>query len=59
MEISESESFYFGIAAGLNLYQRKILTAYEKGKPIQIDGELYFIRNGAEQLQEALDRICR
>lgn len=59
MEISQSEAFYFGIAVGLNLYQRKILMAYERNKPVEISGEPYFIRSSKEQLQEAIDLICR
>lgn len=57
--ITETETFYSGLIAGINLYQRILFTAHERGEPLKINGEPYFIQSGDELLQEMLDGICR
>lgn len=57
--LSENEDFVTGIAVGIYIHQQKVLTAYEKGEPLKINGEPYFIQSGNELLQEMLNDICR
>lgn len=52
-------AFCNGIAVGIGLYQRMIVTAHEREKPLKIGEELYYIQNGRERLQEVLEKICR
>lgn len=58
-DLPESEGFATGIAVGISIHQQKILTAYEEGEPLKINGELYFIQSGSEILEQMLDKICR
>lgn len=51
--------FCSGIAVGISLYQRMILSAHERKKPLKIGEDLYYIQNGRERLQEVLEKICR
>lgn len=53
------KAFCNGIAVGIALYQRMIISAHERRKPLQIGEELYYIQNGRERLQEVLEKICR
>lgn len=56
----KSNEFCMGVAVGLDLYQRKIIAAHGKGKPLLIDGELYYLQDGRERLlQEIIDEICK
>ena len=58
-ELLENEAFCVGVAVGLDLYRRKILEAHGKGKPLLIDGELYYLQSGKERLEMAIDEICK
>ncbi len=57
--LSEHEDFVTGIAVGMNIYQQKVLTVYERKEFLKINGELYFIQSGSEILEQMLDKICR
>ena len=57
--ILESQAFCNGVAVGINLYQQKVIKAHENNEAIKIDGELYYIKNGKERLQEMIDKICK
>lgn len=52
-------AFCNGIAVGISLYQRVIVSAHERKKPLKIGEDLYYIQNGRERLAEALEKICR
>lgn len=52
-------AFCNGIAVGISLYQRVIVSAHEREKPLKIGEDLYYIQNGRERLQEVLEKICR
>lgn len=52
-------AFCHGVAVGIALYQRMIVTAHERKKPLKIGEDLYYIENGRERLQEVLEKICR
>ena len=58
-ESQENEAFCVGVAVGLDLYQQKVIAAHERGQPLLIDEELYYIQSGRERLQEAIDKICQ
>jgi len=55
----ESEAFYNGVAVGISLHQQKVISAYEHREPLQIDGELYYVQNGRERLQEMIEKVCK
>lgn len=57
--IFESHAFCNGVAVGINLYQQKVIMAYENNEAIKIDGELYYIQSGKERLQEMIDKMCK
>lgn len=52
-------AFYNGVAVGIGLYQRMVISAHERKKPLKIGEDLYYIQNGRERLQEVLEKICR
>lgn len=51
--------FFNGVAVGISLYQRMVIAAHEKKKPLKIGEDFYYISNGRERLQEVLEKICR
>lgn len=53
------KAFCNGIAVGIVLYQRMIVSAYERKIPLKIGEDLYYIQNGREKLQEVLEKMCR
>lgn len=55
----ESEAFCSGVAVGINLYQQKVVSASKHREPLQIDGELYYVQNGRERLQEMIEKVCK
>lgn len=58
-EFMESEAFCSGVAVGIHLFQQRVVTAFQHGGPIKINGELYYIQDGRERLQETIDKMCR
>lgn len=57
-ELFESNAFFYGVIFGIDLYQKRILEAHKKGKPLMINGNLYYLQDGRERLQEVIDKIC-
>lgn len=57
--LSDNEDFVTGVAVGINIYQQKVLMAYERKEPLKINKEPYFIQSGNEMLQQMIDKICR
>lgn len=55
----DSEVFCTGIAIGINLYQCKIITAYNRKEPFELNGEMYYLQNGRELLEQMLNEICK
>lgn len=51
-------AFCSGVAVGIGIYQRMIVAAHEKKKPLKIGEDLFYIQNGRERLQEVLEKIC-
>ena len=58
-ELLESEAFCVGVAFGIDLYQERIIEAHSRGLPLMIDGDLYYLQDGKEKLQEMIDKICQ
>lgn len=58
-ELLENEAFCVGVAVGLDLYRRKVIAAHESGKPLLIDGNLYYLQSGKERLEMIINKICR
>ncbi|MCI8544457.1 MAG: hypothetical protein HFH95_14305 [Lachnospiraceae bacterium] len=58
-ELMENEMFCNGIIFGVNLYQNKIIAAHERGEPINIGDELFFLQSSREKLEDLLSEICR
>lgn len=52
-------AFCSGIAVGISLYQRVIISAHEREKPLKIGDTLYYVQDGRERLAEVLEKICR
>lgn len=52
-------AFCNGVAVGIGLYQKMVVAAHEKKKPLKIGEDFFYISNGRERLQEVLEKICR
>lgn len=57
-ELMESEAFCRGVAAGINLYQQKVVSASERKEPLKIGDELYYVQDGRERLRGMIEKIC-
>ena len=55
----DSEVFCTGIAIGINLYQCIIITAYNSKEPFELNGEMYYLQDGRELLEQMLNEICK
>ena len=55
----EVNAFSNGIVVGINLYQQKVVTAQKNNEAIKIGGELYYVQDARERLQDMMDKICR
>lgn len=54
----KNEAFCNGVAVGISIHQQKVIMASKRKEPLQIDGELYYILDGRERLQEVIEKIC-
>lgn len=52
-------TFCSGIAIGISLYQRVIVSAHERKKPLKIGNDLYYLENGRERLERVFREICK
>ena len=52
-------AFCNGVAVGIALYQKMIISAHETKKPLKIGDNLYYVQDGRERLAEVLEKICR
>lgn len=55
----EVNTFYGGMVAGIKLYRKKVVLAHRNHEPIRIDGELYYIQNAKERLQDMIDKVWK
>lgn len=51
------DTFEQGVVAGIKLMEQKILKACEEGKPIEIDGRVYFVKSDIQNLREIFDKM--
>lgn len=57
-ELMEREVFCIGVAVGISLYQSAVISAQKRKDPLLIDGNLYYIQDGRERLQEVIEKMC-
>ena len=55
----EVNTFYGGMVAGIKLYRKKVVLAHRNHEPMRIDGELYYIQNAKERLQDMIDKVWK
>lgn len=55
--LTDNEMFFKGITTGIVLYQKKVVTAYERKEPIKIGDDLFYIQSSRERLTEMLNKI--
>lgn len=55
--LMDNEIFRFGMAAGRKRLQEHIQHQYELGKPIEIAGNLYWIKDAKQNLMDIMDDI--
>lgn len=58
-ELMEQEAFTKGIVVGINLHQQKVIAAHERGEPVKVGEDLFYLESGRERLARVLDEICR
>jgi len=58
-DLLESEAFKKGIAVGIGIHQKAVITAHERKIPLKVGEELYYLQNGRERLLETLEKICK
>jgi len=58
-DLLESETFINGVAVGVSLHQKAVVSAHERKEPLKIGDTLYYIQNGRERLKDVLEKICR
>ncbi len=51
------DAFEQGIVTGIKLMEQKILKACEEGKPVEIDGRVYFVKSDIQNLREIFDKM--
>ena len=55
---AKAETAYkLGVEAGIKMMENKIKRQCELGKPILANGELYFLKNSREHLQDVMDSL--
>ena len=52
-------AFCNGIAVGICLYQRMVVAAHDRKKPLKIGDTLYYVQDGRERLAEVLEKMCK
>lgn len=55
----EVNNFCLGVIVGINLYQQKVIAAQKHNKALRINGELYYVQDAKERLQDMIDKFCR
>lgn len=53
----QDDAFKQGIVTGIKLMEQKILKACEEGKPVEIDGRVYFVKSDIQNLREIFDKM--
>ncbi len=58
-ELLENDAFFYGVLAGVNIYQQKVISAHKRKEFLKIGDELFYLQDGRERLAELLEKICR
>lgn len=53
----QDDAFEQGIVTGIKLMEQKILKACEEGKPVEIDGRVYFVKSDIQNLREIFAKM--
>lgn len=59
MNLTDSEAFRLGMAAGYQHLADHIQHQFEIGKPVEINGELYWLKDARQNLKDIMDDIER
>lgn len=57
MKLMFQDAFEQGIVTGIKLMEQKILKACEEGKPVEIDGRVYFVKSDIQNLREIFAKM--
>lgn len=57
MDFTSDEIFRMGMAAGRKKLADHIVHQFETGKPVEINGELYWLKDAKQNLMDILDDI--
>lgn len=57
MDLSSNEIFKLGMAAGRKELMDHIIRQYERGKPIEINGKLFWLKDERQNLLDIMDDI--
>lgn len=57
MDITNNEIFRLGMEAGRQQLTDHIVHQFEIGKPVEINGELYWLKDAKQNLQDIMDDI--
>lgn len=56
---TENQAFANGVIVGISLHQQRVIAAHERGEPLIIDDNLFYLENGRERLERVLSEICK
>lgn len=57
LDLTNNEIFKLGMAAGQQMLEDHIQHQFEIGKPIEINGELYWLKDAKQNLIDIMDDI--
>lgn len=57
--LTKNEAFASGVNLGINLYQKKVITAHERGEPVKVGENIFYLESGRERLARVLNEICK
>lgn len=57
MDLTNNEIFRLGMEAGRKQLMNHIESQFELGKPVEINGELYWLKDARQNLMDIMDDI--
>lgn len=58
-DLLENKAFCKGVQVGIGIHQKRVIAAHERGEPVKIGEELYYLQSGRERLAEMINKICK
>lgn len=58
MDLTSNEIFKLGMAAGRKQLMNHIESQFELGKPVEINGSLYWLKDARQNLMDIMDDIA-